>query len=555
MSGAAERLTVSRGFVTIGERQVHYRVLGEGPPALFIHSSPTNSSFVLDDMRAQAGRYRCFAFDTPGFGLSDPLPLTTMTVADLADATAAAMEAVGLPPVPVFGTHSGAAIALELGYRHPHKVTGLMLDALPIFTRDEVSALGEDYFAPLVVDPLGGHYSATWTRFRDQSIWWPWCARIPDRLNEYDLGSPESIHRWVEMFFAAAPHYKAAYSAAIGYCEGAIEAAAGLTVPAVFTASNTDMLRPHLRRLPPLKPGQEVIGFGADYRDKRKLTGEAFARFGSDGVAPVPYAGLSDAWRIRRQFVMDDGRSLMIRHGGSVEAPPLLLVHDAPGSGALLEARMRDLASRHLVIAPDLPGSGESEGLGEGAEMADYAAALWRMCDRLGIAEAAIEARGFGASLGVELAAQAPGRCRALAIDGLFLPDPDERVAFRDRYAPPIRIERDGAHWYRLWLMLRDSLVYWPWFDTRRDALRRTEADFDPAALHMRTIEVMKQHATWHRFLHAAFQQDAAARLAACAAPVERIADPLSALSAAYGDRLDALLRERTASPAERVSA
>lgn len=99
-------------------------------------------------MLAQADRDTCFAFDTPGFRLSDPLPQSEMTVADLADATLAAMDALGLPPLPVFGAHSGAAIALERGYRHPGRVTGLMLNGVPIFTREEVAPMRDTYFAP-----------------------------------------------------------------------------------------------------------------------------------------------------------------------------------------------------------------------------------------------------------------------------------------------------------------------------------------------------------------------------------------------------------------------
>ncbi|MFM6828952.1 MAG: alpha/beta fold hydrolase [Novosphingobium sp.] len=530
---------VRRAFLAVGDRQVHYRSIGSGPPALFIHSSPTNSSFVLDDMRAQADRYCCFAFDTPGFGLSDPLPFVELEVADLADAIVEAMDALGLPPLPVFGTHSGAAIALELGYRHPGRVTGLVLDGVPIFTREEVAPLQNNYFAPLVVDPLGGHFSATWTRFRDQSMWFPWCDKRPENLNEYDLGTPESLHNWTQMFFAAAAHYKPAYYAVTSYCEDAVRAASGLEMPAIFTATETDMLFPHLERLPPLRAHQQIENAGIGYARKRALTAEGFARFGSPEACAAPVIALAATDRVLRQFVMDGERPLMFRYLGDPAKPALILLHDVPGSSAMWMSRMAELASDHFVIAPDLPGSGESEGLPEEAELRDYARAIWRMCDSLGIETALAEGRGLGASLALDLALAEPARCTAVRLDGLLLPEPDERMALAASFAPPIEIERDGAHWYRLWLRLRDSQVYWPWFDTRRAALRRVATSFDADRLHLWAVEVMKQRAASHRLPAAILRHDAAAALAACPVPVERIDDPLSALAAAYGTKFD----------------
>ena len=185
-------LKITRRFVDVNGRAVHMRIMGDGPPALFVHSSPANSFYVVKDMEVVADRYMCFAFDTPGFGLSEPLCGNALTVADLADALAETLNEVGMPPCPVFGTHTGAAIALELASRHPERVTGLVLDGLASFTQVEYETMFGDYFTKFPLDPLGGHYSSLWTRFRDQSTWFPWSARSPDALNESDLTTPTS---------------------------------------------------------------------------------------------------------------------------------------------------------------------------------------------------------------------------------------------------------------------------------------------------------------------------------------------------------------------------
>lgn len=546
---------VTRAFLTVGDRQVHFRSVGRGPPALFLHSAPADSSFVLDDMIAQAERYRCFALDTPGFGLSDALPLPEMKVADLADATAEAMDALGLPPVPVFGTHSGAAIALELGHRHPHKVTGLVLDGVPIFTRAEVEWIGDDHFAPLIPDVLGGHYAATWTRFRDQSIWFPWRMRSPENLNDYDLLEPKKIHQWCAMFFAAAPTYKPAYRATTSYCEDAVTAASELRVPAVFTAVDTDMLRAHLGRLPPLRHDQQVVSIGVGQTRKHLLTTKSFAAFASPGTAPVLGTTLAKTQNILKQFHVDGDRPQLFRYLGDPANPPLMLLHDAPGSSLMLADRMQARASDYFVIAPDIPGSGDAASLAASAELPAYSEALWRLMDACGIGKARLEGYGLGASLAVEMAASEPRRCLGLAIDGLLLPNAAQRANLLACLAPPIAIERDGSHWYRLWLRLRDSLVYWPWYDTRRTALRRTAASFDAAALHDWTVEVMKQWASYHHFPHAVLRHDAAARLADVGVPVERIANSVPPFDAVHDQRLDRAVSRSPTSPNERMSA
>jgi hypothetical protein len=85
-----------------------------------------------------------------------------------------------------------------------------------------------------------------------------------------------------------------------------------------------------------------------------------------------------------------------------------------------------------------------------------------------------------------------------------------------ENYAPPIEIKGDGSHWYATWLMLRDSLSFWPWYrNTMKDRPRRVDlrSSFDADHLHNWTFEVMKQHASYHHVIKAALRHDARAAL------------------------------------------
>ncbi len=530
---------IARRFVRVGARNVHLRILGAGPPALFIHSSPADSTFVIPEMQALADRYTCFAFDTPGFGLSDPLPGDVLTIADLADATAEAMVAIGLPRCPVYGTHTGAAIALELGARHPERVAGLMIDAVPIFTAEEGERLVGGGFPDFAPDPLGGHFARIWTRLRDQSIWFPWFARRADQLNPYDLAKPEVTHRWMLMFFNAQRHYKAAYSAAMRYGDDAITAIRALDVPAIFTAGETDMLHPHIARMPPLKPFQSIRSFGSDPAAKKALIGEAFNGFAVHGAAPRLESVIDN--EPGRQFLDLDHGPVFVRHAGDRAGRPLLLLHDVPGSSLALGPLIGELAADRFVIAPDLPGGGESVPLSDAPSIGAYADMLAALLDRIGIDRCDIVAVGFSTSLALAFARAHPDRADRLALSGLLLPDEKERRALAEHQAPPIVIEPDGAHWFRLWQQLRDGLIWWPWFVPTLAAQRRVPADFGAVALSDATVQVMRQHLSYGHLIAAALAHDAAADLAALDDVPIIFSGPATPLSKAYDDHAIAI--------------
>ena len=117
-----------------GRRKVGYRRFGDGPPVVLLHASPRSAVAVLPLGEALAGRFTVFAFDTPGFGWSDPLRIARPDAADFGDALIAAFDALGLDRVPVYGTHTGAAIAVAAAGHHPARVSAVALDGYGMFT-------------------------------------------------------------------------------------------------------------------------------------------------------------------------------------------------------------------------------------------------------------------------------------------------------------------------------------------------------------------------------------------------------------------------------------
>jgi pimeloyl-ACP methyl ester carboxylesterase len=466
-----------------------------------------------EEVAALSGHFTCILPDTPGFALSDKLAGEVLTVADLADAVAENLDAIGMPPCPVFGTHTGAAIALELAARHPGRVTGLVMDGVPIFGRRELDSLFDGYFAPLGADPLGGHLTRTWMRFRDQHTWFPWHSRRRDRMNEGDRPTPEEIHFWVSLFMASHATYAPAYRAAVFYGDRAIEAARAITCPAVFMASGDDMLHPHLERLPPLGEGQTILRLPP--RDVPAKMDALLACLRALPRAKAPRTGFNQSITDKGFFYLD-GAEIFARFTGLSYAPALFLLHDGLETGAALEP-LGKLLPGFRCILPDLPGCGESGPPPPGSDVLSFAAAsIAHIADALDLAQFWVLGLGCGASVASVLAGRGDPRLKAVVLDGTPLPDPVLAAGL----APVFDLAPDGSHWVRTWLMLRDAEIYHPWFDGRYAARRPTQGNFDATYLHDRTVEVMKARETHGALVREAYAHDPRADLAAAKARV-----------------------------------
>jgi len=473
---------------------------------------------LLGEMDAvvQAG-HTCIALDTPGFGFSDALPGATLTVPELAAATAAAMRALSLPPCAVYGTHTGAAIALELGLGFPAQVSGLVIEGLPMFTQAEIDALFEGYFAPFEPDPLGAHLFETWMRFRDQFTWFPWTARHVSRLNPVDRPTAGEIDHWVSMYFRGAATYRPAYRAACHYGPLATAAVTRLGLPAVFMASSEDMLFPHLDRLPPLAHDQHILRLSPDRPAKlRAIAAAAAAQAADPGFVFRPPSALAGADPALQFIDAPDGQ-VLLRAYGSAEQPALVLLHDAPGSGALQLALARELASSFRVLLPDLPGNGESAAPAAARSALDAGAdAVQVILDHARIDACIVAGIGCGGAVAARLAQRRDVRVRRLVL--IDPPSPDESVA--QAIAPALSSSSEGAHWLQAWMRVRDGQISEPWFDGRIAAQRATQGNFDAQWLHDQTCALMSARSSFHRLPQEAWRFDSAAAVASAGVPV-----------------------------------
>jgi len=112
-----------------------------------------------------------------------------------------------------------------------------------------------------------------------------------------------------------------------------------------------------------------------------------------------------------------DGWKIFYREAGSKDAPTLLLLHGFPSAGHMFRDLIPHLADRFHIIAPDLPGFGQSDLVARGmfAYTFDHIAeVIDRFTEVIGLKRFAIYAFDYGAPTGFRIAAKRPERITAI---------------------------------------------------------------------------------------------------------------------------------------------
>ncbi|MDA0634694.1 alpha/beta fold hydrolase [Nonomuraea sp. MCN248] len=397
---------MERRFVTVNGRQVHYAHAGRGLPVVLLHASPGDWR-PLRGLAAELARsFAVYALDTPGHGGSDPLPAPDPGMADYGAALGETLTALGLERAHLYGTHTGAKIALSLAAERPELVASLVLDGVGVSTPEERADQLARYLPPVRPRSDGGHLVAAWHQVRNMFLYWPWYdERAASRLTAAPPPAPY-LHDLTAGLLEAGANYPLAYRAAFT-CDP-LPLLARLTVPALVLASSADPLHAHLERLPAHRLQVESTTSGISAlasRIRAHLTshtpspatagphsatppsdaapsGAAPSDATPSGTAPCG-AALSGAARcgtvepgaaglgrgVSRRYVPTRLGQVLVRQAGAAAGSgrPLVILPPAPASGRAVTDLLAEAARHRPAFALDLPGTGGSDLIGSGA--------------------------------------------------------------------------------------------------------------------------------------------------------------------------------------------
>lgn len=473
-----------RSFAQAGGLRIHYRTAGSGPPVVMLHPSPLSSTAVLPVARAIASTHQVFALDTPGYGLSQPLPSRPRSLDEYLPPLAAVLDALGIDRCCLYGAATGAQIALEFAASHPERIALLVMDTAGHIPPEQCQRLVEGYFPDVTPRSDGSHLPTLWSLVRDLGVFFPWNDARPEARIARDLPSADQMQAFLLDYLRAGTGYDWAYRPA--FFNERAERVHRCKVPALLTRwpssialSITDAL------IAEGLPGNfAVVDLGPSLADRADGIATAIAerwlgapaRGPSTPVQPAGFAGL----------MLDAGElQLHARVADPGCGRPLVVLHRAGAAASRVEPVLGALSRSRPLLAIDLPGHGESDA----AYDDDDAPVEALMCalQGLGLDQADLFGDGLGAIMATRLAQSMPGRFRRLALVS--------RWQGSSVKAPwPALVPRlDGAHLLEGWFMLRDRRLWQPWHERSATHIcHPTRQELEAASIHADLVELCK---------------------------------------------------------------
>ncbi len=157
---------------------------------------------------------------------------------------------------------------------------------------------------------------------------------------------------------------------------------------------------------------------------------------------------------IHKQYMPTPQGQLHMRLAGRPSAPPLLLLHQTPSSSVMFEQVMGQLADDYWLIAPDLPGFGNSFVPNQPLSVAAWATAVCHMLSSLNITHCCLFGHHTGAAVAVQIAYKRPSLIHKLILSGPPLLDETTKQRLRISL-PQNKLAESGDFLLAAWQRIR----------------------------------------------------------------------------------------------------
>ncbi len=512
---------MKRQFVSIGDTQLHVRRAGEGPPVILLHPSPQSSAFSIPMAKRLAKNFTAIAVDTPGYGLSDPIPggYKGPALDDYLPLLVALLDSLGIEKAAFYGNATGAEIAHIFAAAHPERVAVCMLDTAGDVSDEFVDTLTGGYFPDTTPRRDGGHLLTHWDMVRSLNLFAPWQFTKKESRLPVDMPPPEKIQAKLLDYLRAGANYADAYKPAFYTAKHHL--ISRVTVPATLTrwAAKPDLTEVDDLIAAGLPDNFTVLEAGPTM-DERLAVSEQYLldHYLPAGTPAPPHPDQIDtaAPHLQKMFVDIDGGQVMAQVCTAGSGRPILGLHDPAGSSNRMAGLLAPYVGKRPVIALDNPNSGESDTVLAPQDLSTeaYAAAALAVLDAMGVGEVDVIGRYSGGQVAMEMAVARPGLVKHIVQAGVQIFTDEERADLLKNYTPSIAPRWDGGHLVTAWAIVRDMGLYWPWYNKTKDGVIHRDANLDPDFLDSRVQDLLKIGDGYQNAYAASFNYPMAERLA-----------------------------------------
>ncbi len=176
---------------------------------------------------------------------------------------------------------------------------------------------------------------------------------------------------------------------------------------------------------------------------------------------------------MEQKFIDIKGIKIHYRILGKGES--IVLLHASPRSGRMLENFGKMLSEHFKVIIPDFPGYGYSEAIPQKVEtLYDVVPYLEDFFEALNLEKPSIYGTATGAQLGIAFALTHPDLVKNLFLDNPAHFSEEEYQEISSNYFVDLSPKADGSHIINLWNHVKESMMYFPWYDHSPESLFST---------------------------------------------------------------------------------
>lgn len=241
---------IKKFYADLAQGQTHYRRAGQGNPVVVLHPSPMSSSMMLPIINTLVPVCDVIAPDTPGYGQSDSLSQDVLAQSDdLSPYVAWLLEffdVMELEKVCLYGSATGAQIAIEFARAYPQRLSSLVLENVADFSEEECQDALKHYFPSIAPKADGSHLIDVWGIAQSLSRWFPWYAQDDEHKVSDVVLPPSIVHATTMAYLQAGEGYAEAYRRA--FLNEKAERVITLTVPTTIIRSDASIVKAYTDR-------------------------------------------------------------------------------------------------------------------------------------------------------------------------------------------------------------------------------------------------------------------------------------------------------------------